>query len=121
PVLRAPSPRRIRQARQPARVPAARYSERRYPSQLIHGSREDRLEGLGIFRLAPARLAAGIAPELVSAVFRDIGVILPQMLLAFHALDGRLLLLPYRRDVQDRVRFPAALLCLMRLEEVKLR
>src|SRR6185312_13307963 len=61
------------------------------PSEFVHCSRED-------------RLAAGIALEMISPVFGHVGVVVPEVLLALHALDRRALLVPYFRDVEEDVR-----------------
>jgi hypothetical protein len=62
------------------------------PSKFIHGAREDRLEALGVFAVAPAGLAAGVALEMVGAVLGDVGVVVPQVLLALmHSMAARFL------------------------------
>src|SRR5690606_23868450 len=86
----------------------------------VHGAREDRLEGLGIARLAAARLSARIAPELVGPVLGHARVIVPEMMLALHALDGGALAVPDSGDVEQGVGPEGALLGLVRLEEVEL-
>src|SRR5690606_36573641 len=90
-------------------------------SKLVDGAGEDRLEALGVFRRAAAGLSARIALEVVCPVLRDPRVELPKVLLAFHALDRRPLLVPHRGDVEEDVRLPAHLFGLVRLEQVELR
>lgn len=58
---------------------------------------------------------------MVGTVLGDPCVILPEVLLAAHALDGRSLPAPDGGDVKEGVRLPAHLLRLVRLEEVDLR
>ena len=52
---------------------------------------EDRLIALGV----GAALGAAVAPALVAAPQRHVGVVLPQVLLAGHAFDRRALLVPH--------------------------
>src|SRR5690606_1901901 len=99
----------------------ARYSGRRRPSEFIHGARIDGLEALRIASRPPARLPARIAAEVVAAVFGNIGVVVPEMLLPFHAFDGGALLVPNRRDIEEHIRLPAHLLGLVRFEKIELR
>src|SRR5690606_7303165 len=87
----------------------------------IHCAREDRLEPFGIFRCTPAGLTAGISLEMVAAIFGDVAIIVPEMLLPLHALDGGPLLFPHGRDVEEGVGLPVHLLGLVRLEQVDLR
>src|SRR5262249_14690224 len=85
------------------------------PSQFIDRAREDRLKAFRVGRLAPAGLAARIAHEMVAAILRDVLVVVPEVLLTFHALDGCPFLLPDGRDVEEDVRLPFHLFGLVRL------
>src|SRR5271156_7134462 len=70
-----------------------------------------------LIALAIGNFLVGVARGLRAALQSDPGVILPEMLLARHALDRRALLLPDGGYVEQHVGFPAALLGLMRLEQ----
>src|SRR5579872_685130 len=71
----------------------------------------------GFVSLAINDLLIRIARCLDAALLGDARVIIPEMLLARHAFDRGALLLPYRGDVEQHVRLPAALLRLVRLEQ----
>ena len=53
--------------------------------------------------LASTRLTAGVAAEVVAAIFRDVGVENPEVFLALHALDGCAFLVPDGRDVEEDI------------------
>ena len=57
---------------------------------------------------------------MVGAVLRDTRVVVPQVLLTFHALDGGALLVPHLGDVEKNIGLPAHLLGLVRLEQIEL-
>ena len=90
------------------------------PNHYAH-HRIDRLESLGISARPAASLTAGITPEMIAAVLGQIGVVVPQMALAFHALDCGTLLVPCIGDIEEGVGLPAHLFGLVRLEQGELR
>src|SRR5262245_63882822 len=81
--------------------------------QQLRRLREDALIALGV----GAALVTAVAPTLVAAAQRHVSVILPQVLLAGHALYCRALLVPHAGDVEQDVGLPVALLGLVRLEQ----
>src|SRR3954452_17018381 len=74
--------------------------------------REDVLVAFAVGNLV-IRVAGGLS----AALKGNAGIVFPKMLLPGHALDGRALLLPDRRDVQKHRRLPVALLGLVWLEQ----
>ncbi|MOA49091.1 hypothetical protein D3C78_1719330 [compost metagenome] len=64
---------------------------------------------------------AHVAFGLHSTLQRNTGVVLPEMFLACHALDGGIFLVPDVGDIQQDIRAPLTLLRLMGFEAVHRR